>query len=244
MKGNLTVRIKDISKTYGSMNVLKKCSYVFEKGRMHALIGPNGSGKSTLLRICSLIEQPDEGAVEFHDDNRSVHHTIELRRRISMVFSRDGLFNTSVFRNALYGLTVRGIGFRERKDRVQEILRRVGLWEKRKQSAKTLSAGEGQRLAIARSLVTDPEIIFLDEPTASLDPANTALIEDIIKKLIRDTNKTVIMATHNMFQAQRLSDKILFMHEGVLYDEGLTGEFFERPKNEIAYQFISGKLIY
>ncbi|UCE78182.1 MAG: phosphate ABC transporter ATP-binding protein [Nitrospiraceae bacterium] len=244
MNRNLTVEIKDIGKSYRGVKILKDCSYVFEKGRMHALIGPNGSGKSTLLRICGLIEIPDKGQITYYENNHAVEHTIELRRRISMVFSKDGLFNTTVFKNASYGLKVRGTGFRARHGRVKEILKTVGLWEKRKQSAKTLSAGEGQRLAIARSLVIDPEIIFLDEPTASLDPANTALIENIIKKLIRDTHKTVIMATHNMFQAQRLSDRIIFMHEGELYDEGLTDDFFERPKNEIAYQFLSGKLIY
>jgi tungstate transport system ATP-binding protein len=244
MNRNLTIATKQISKSYDNVNVLKDCSHVFEQGSLHALIGPNGSGKSTLLRLCGLIELPDKGLITYHENDHVIEHTLELRRRISLVFSKDGLFNTTVFRNASYGLKIRGTGFSERNGRVKEILKTVGLWEKRKQNAKTLSAGEGQRLALARALVTDPEIILLDEPTASLDPANTAIIEQTIKKLIKDKRKTVIMATHNMFQAQRLSDRIIFMHEGELYDEGLTGDFFERPRNEIAYHFISGKLIY
>jgi tungstate transport system ATP-binding protein len=240
----IQLSLKDIRKSYNGQPILKGCSHVFAQGKLHALIGPNGSGKSTLLRLCGLIEMPDAGEIIFGEKNAHVGQNLELRRRLSLVLSKGGLFNTSVLKNASYGLRIRGIGYRERNEITREVLHTVGLWGKRKQNARTLSAGEGQRLAIARSLVITPEIILLDEPTASLDPANTGLIEELISTMIQDRKRTIIMATHNMFQAQRLSDKVVFMHEGELFDEGLTKEFFESPKHEIAYKFISGKLIY
>lgn len=239
----MIIGLRGIRKFYNGKQVLKNCSHVFDRGKLHALIGPNGSGKSTLLRICGLIEEADEGEI-FYDNTRVVPGKYpELQRRVSLVLSKGGLFNTTVYGNAAFGLKIRGISLRQRKKLVEKILDKVGLWDKRKQNARTLSAGEGQRLAIARALVIDPEVILLDEPTASLDPANTTIIEAIVRDLIKDRHRTVIMATHNMFQAQRLSDKVVFMNDGNLSDEGATPEFFENPGNEIAFQFITGKLI-
>lgn len=244
MMHKLDIILKEIRKLYSGKTVLKGCSHIFNHGKLHALIGPNGSGKSTLLRICSLIEPPDKGEILFTKNNMQIENSLDLKRKISLVFSKGGLFNTTVLKNAAYGLKIRGVSIKQRTEIAEEILNKVELWNKRRQNAKTLSAGEGQRLAIARALAIDPEIILLDEPTDSLDPTNTAVIEDLILKLIKDKNRTVIMATHNMFQAQRLSDSVVFMHEGSLFDEGETKEFFENPKHEIAYKFINGKLIY
>jgi tungstate transport system ATP-binding protein len=240
----LDIVLEKVSKSYDGKEVLKGCSHVFEKGKLHALIGPNGSGKSTLLRICCLIDIPEKGEVGFTDGKDNYDHNLLLKRRVSLVFSKGGLFNTSVYKNVSYGLKIRGIGFGRRRALSEEVLRKVGLWNRRKQNAKTLSAGEAQRLSIARVLVIDPDVFLLDEPTASLDPANTVIIEDIIRSLMKDRSKTVILATHNMFQAQRLSERIVFMHEGEMFDEGSTGDFFEAPRSEIAYKFITGKLIY
>lgn len=244
MKETSAIVLQEVSKTYNGKDVLINCSHVFEQGKLHALIGPNGSGKTTLLRICSLIEAVDAGEVLYK--NKSVYTTdnIGFRRKVTMVFSKGGLFNTTVFDNAAYGLKIRGVGTRRRAELVEEVLLAVGLWDMRKQNALTLSSGEGQRLAIARAVVFDPEIILLDEPTASLDPANTINIEELISSLIKKQDRTIIMATHNMFQAQRLSDKVVFMHEGHLYDEGETKDFFENPVHDMAYKFITGKLIY
>lgn len=241
---SLRISLNNIDKSYNGKTVLKGCSHVFAQGKLHALIGPNGSGKSTLLRLCGLIEMPDNGAVTYHEHTTELLVTLELRRRISLVFSKGSLFNTTVMKNVTYGLKIRGIGYKQRVSMAEEALHSVGLWEKKRQNATTLSAGEGQRLAIARALILNPQIILLDEPTASLDPANTVIIETLISGLTKDKERTIIMATHNMFQAQRLSDRVVFMHEGKLFDEGITGEFFENPKNEIAYRFITGKLVY
>lgn len=244
MTERLDIRLKEIEKVYDRKRVLKGCSHLFDHGMVHALIGPNGSGKSTLLRICGLIEAPDRGAVKLGDIAAEDRNGLSLRRKVTMVFSKGGLFNASVADNAAYGLVVRGVEQEKRNALVEEVLVKVGLWEKRKQNAKTLSAGEGQRLAIARAIVFEPEVILLDEPTASLDPANTVIVEKLIQDLIKRKEKTVVMATHNLFQAQRLSDRIVFMHDGNLYDEGETKMFFENPKHEIALKFITGKLIY
>jgi tungstate transport system ATP-binding protein len=240
----INISLREIQKSYNGKEVLNGCSHSFEKGCLHALIGPNGSGKSTLLRICGLVEKPDNGEVVFKQDTLEIDCTLVLRRKISLVFSKGGLFNTTVFKNTSYGLKIRGLGAKQRAAIVENILNKVGLWKKRKQNARTLSAGEGQRLAIARAFVVDPEIILIDEPTDSLDPANTVIIEDLISKMLKDKNRTIIMATHNMFQAQRLSDRVVFMHEGNMYNEGMTTEFFKNPRNEIAYRFIAGKLVY
>lgn len=244
MKGTMHIELKDIGKVYQGRSVLKGCSHLFEPGRLHALIGPNGSGKTTLLRICGLIEDPDGGSLRFGDLLEDRPADDDLRRRVTMVFSKPGLFNATVEDNAAYALKIRGIDRRQTKTLVREVLNTVGLWDKRDRNAMTLSAGEGQRLAIARAVVFEPEVILLDEPTASLDPANTAIIEDLVRGLIRKKDRTVVMATHNMFQARRLSDKVVFMHEGSLYDEGDSGSFFAHPKNEIARQFITGALVY
>lgn len=241
---NLKLTISNVRKSYDSKGVLNNCSFVFERGRTHVIIGPNGSGKSTLLRICALLEYPDNGTVIYHDDHKTFEDNVELRRRITLVFPKGGLFNTTVFKNTSYGLKLRKIDKKAREDKVEDTLKDVGLWEKRNQNALTLSTGEGQRLALARAMVLNPDVLFLDEPTASLDPANTTLIEEIITTIKKRYRPTIIMVTHNMFQAQRLADTVIFMYEGQLIDWGSGDKFFENPADERAYKFITGQMVY
>jgi len=145
---------------------------------------------------------------------------ISLRRRITLVLPKIGIFNTTVFNNVAYGLNVRGMKSRGIEDKIYKALELVGLNDKKDQNALSLSSGEAQRLGIARAIVIEPEILFLDEPTASLDPHSTTIIEEIIKK-IKEQNKTlIIMVTHNIFQAKRLADRVLFMYEGRIVDYG------------------------
>jgi len=179
-------------------------------------MGPNGCGKSTFLRICSLLEQPDDGELEYWDDDKQLIHDLSLRRRMTLVLPRTGVFNSSVYHNVAYGLKVRGLSPGVLEEMVDRSLAVVGLGHKKKQHALTLSSGETQRLGIARALAIGPEILFLDEPTASVDEENTAIIEEVIRMMKKEGTTTVIMTTHDKDQAERLADTLLFMTGGII----------------------------
>ncbi len=206
--------IEHIRKAYDGRTVLADCTYSFSGGGVYVLMGPNGCGKSTLLRICSLLEGPDGGELRYSDNGAPLVPGMALRRRMTLVLPRTGVFNTTVFGNAAYGLRVRGARREEVASRVRDVLTFVGLSHKLQQNALTLSSGETQRLGIARALAIGPEILFLDEPTASVDEENTTIIESIIGDLKREGRTMVIMTTHDRDQAERLADRLLIMKEG------------------------------
>jgi len=208
--------INHIRKDYDGRAVLKDCSYTFGSSGAYVLMGPNGCGKSTLLRICSLLERPDGGDLLFQDNSAPLVQDIALRRRMTLVLPRTGVFNTSVFRNVAYGLKVRGVPAARIEEQVAKALAFVDLEHKKKQNARTLSSGETQRLGLARALAIGPEILFLDEPTASVDEENTAIIETIIANLKKDGRTLVIMTTHDRDQAERLADRVLIIERGSL----------------------------
>ena len=208
--------INHIRKDYDGRAVLKDCSYAFGSSGAYVLMGPNGCGKSTLLRICSLLERPDGGDLLFQDNSAPLVQDIALRRRMTLVLPRTGVFNTTVFNNVAYGLTIRNMQKHAIEDTVQKALAFVGLEHKKKQNARTLSSGETQRLGLARALAIGPEILFLDEPTASVDEENTAIIETIIANLKKDGRTLVIMTTHDRDQAERLADRVLIIERGSL----------------------------
>lgn len=210
----LVLKVSDIWKEYMSVPVLKGCSFSFERQGIYALTGPNGSGKSTFLRICALIEAPDRGEVSYISDDTAVRFGLELRRRMTLLLPRIGVFNTSVFKNAAYGLNIRGLDRDKVEEKVDRILSSVGLYHKKKQNALTLSSGEAQRLGLARAMVVEPEILFLDEPTASVDQENRKIIEEIIMKMKEDRSATVVITTHDGRQAERLGDTLLVMEDG------------------------------
>ena len=211
---SLELVVANISKKYSSDAVLKNCSFTFNSSGIYALMGPNGCGKSTLLRICALLESPDSGDINFHSDGKPVIKDISLMRRITLLLPKIGVFNTTVFKNVSYGLRIRNLEQGDTVSRVEKALDFVGLLQKKNQKALTLSTGETKRLGIARALVIEPEIFFLDEPTASVDQKNTGIIDGIIQKLKRDSRSTIIIATHDTSQAERLADKLLFMNNG------------------------------
>jgi tungstate transport system ATP-binding protein len=208
--------ITHIRKDYDGKPVLKNCSYSFGGSGAYVLMGPNGCGKSTLLRICSLLERPDDGDLLFQDNDAPLVQDIALRRRMTLVLPRTGVFNTSVFNNVAYGLKLRDTRPAQLEQKVLSALAFVGLDHKRRQHALTLSSGETQRLGIARALAIEPEILFLDEPTASVDQENTAIIETIIGNLKKDGRTMVIMTTHDRDQAERLADQLLVIERGSL----------------------------
>ncbi|HLD46603.1 MAG TPA: ATP-binding cassette domain-containing protein [Desulfobaccales bacterium] len=210
----LELEILHLLRSYNGNPILRDCSFAFASGRTCVLQGPNGSGKSTLFRALALLEQPDSGRIEYRDGGRILAANLELRRRITLVLPRTGIFNTTVFNNVAYGLKIRGIARAECQARVHDALVAVGLAHKKKQWAAELSSGETKRLGIARALVINPEVFMLDEPTANIDPANTTIIEDIILKLKQERKTTILMITHDPAQAERLGDDLLFMQDG------------------------------
>jgi tungstate transport system ATP-binding protein len=211
---SLILTISHAYKSYDGKPILRDCSFPFEKSGTYVLMGSNGCGKSTFLRICALLEEPDAGEVRYFSGTEIVKKDVQLRRRITLLLPKVGVFNTIVSKNVAYGLKIRGIRDPEIKEKVERSLEFVGLTHKRNQNALSLSSGETQRLGIARALVIEPEILFLDEPTASVDPENTEIIENILLKMKQEQKSIVVITTHNMAQAERLADRLLMMKDG------------------------------
>jgi tungstate transport system ATP-binding protein len=210
----LRLEVVGISKAYNGQAILRDCSFAFEPGRTYALLGPNGSGKSTFFRIAALLEPPDAGAIRYVENGVVLPTDLHLRRRITLLLPRIGVFNATVFNNVAYGLKIRGCPSQEIEARVDGVLATVGLTHKRRQNGLDLSSGETKRLGIARSMVIDPEVFFLDEPTANIDPKNTEIIEQIILKMKTAPKSTIILVTHDPAQAGRLADRVLVMEHG------------------------------
>lgn len=211
----MNLLIKGIELSYDGKEVLRGCSFSFNKSGIYILTGENGCGKSTLLRVCSLLEKPDKGVVEYYTDGKLLQHDMSLRRKITLVLPRIGVFNNSVYENVVYGLRLRKVPKKEIERKAREALAFVQLSHKVRQNALTLSSGETQRLGIARAIILKPEVLFLDEPTASVDKKNISIIEDIIFNL-KSSHRLIIMTTHDEQQAKRLGDTVLQMDEGVL----------------------------
>jgi tungstate transport system ATP-binding protein len=211
---SLKLEIARVFKTYNGNLILRDCSFAFGGGRTYVIQGPNGSGKSTLFRMLALLEKPDQGKITYQDNGHIQENNLALRRRFTLVLPRTGIFNATVFQNVAYGLKIRGFNRGEIETKVDEVLTAVGLAHKKWQRALELSSGETKRLGIARAMVINPEILLLDEPTANIDPDNTAIIEDIVLKMKQERQATILMITHDMAQAERLGDELLFMQDG------------------------------
>ncbi|PMP68071.1 MAG: ABC transporter ATP-binding protein [Thermodesulfobacterium geofontis] len=211
----LELLVSNIWKIYDNKPVLKDLSFVFNKKKVYAIMGPNGSGKTTLLKICALLEKPDRGEILYLDSQkRPLKKDINLFRKITYVFPQVGIFNASVFDNVAYGLNIRGFKKKEIISKVEDVLDFVGLSHKKRQNALTLSSGEAKRMGIARAIVIDPEIIFLDEPTAFVDAENVKIIEKILLQLKDKGQSTIIIATHDASFAEKVGDVILRLEEG------------------------------
>jgi phosphate transport system ATP-binding protein len=236
---------------YGKLQALKDISMVFGANQVTAIIGPSGCGKSTLLRCFNRIHDlyPDtryEGKIILQPSGTNVigpeTDPLEMRLRVSMVFQKPNAFPKSVFENAAFGLRLRGVSGKELEQQVEQSLRAAALWDEVKdrlrESAYTLSGGQQQRLCIARALATDPEMLLFDEPTSALDPIATSKIEDLIFELKRKL--TVIIVTHNMQQAARVSDVTAFMYLGKLIEVSPTKKMFENPAEKLTEEYITG----
>jgi phosphate transport system ATP-binding protein len=245
--------VRGLSFSYGPVEVLKNLQMSFVEKKVTALIGPSGCGKTTLLRCFNRLHDlyPKNryaGEILLYPDGINIVSSqvdpIAMRMRISMVFQKPNPFPKSIFENVAYGLRLRGVGHKSTlNDLVEAALRAAALWEEVKdrlqQPAYSLSGGQQQRLCIARSLAINPEILLCDEPTSALDPIATARIEDLLHA-IKD-RVTVIIVTHSMQQAARVSDYTGFMYMGELVEMGRTTTMFRKPSNPLTEEYITGR---
>jgi tungstate transport system ATP-binding protein len=236
-KGILPLELEDVAFEAGGQTLIHDLNARFEPGPRSIVLGPNGAGKSLLLRLCHGLLQPSRGRV-----NWSTQAEPETRRRQAMVFQRPVLLRRSALANVAYPLKLRGISRSDAQIRAMKALERAGLGSLANRPARVLSGGEQQRLALARAWVTEPEILFLDEPTASLDPAATRAVEDLVMQ-IHQAGTKIVMTTHDLGQARRLADEVLFLHHGRLIERSPAADFFARPQTEEAAAFIQGDLV-
>jgi len=227
------MELENISKTYGNITALNQVNLKIQKGEMFSFLGPNGSGKTTLLRIMAGIEKPTNGEIRFNGIKVDESNINDVRSKTTMVFQKTALFSTSVFKNIAYGLRLRGYSKKETDDKIREVLKTVKLEGYEKRPAKKLSGGEQQRVALARALALDTEVLLLDEPTVNLDPKNVSIIEETISRVNREFNTTIVIATHNMFQAETLTNRVALLLRGKITQIGTAQEIFRFPSESL-----------
>jgi len=248
---NFIIESKDVHLYYGTNEALKGVSLNFKPKEITALIGPSGCGKSTFLRTLNRMNDliPNvtiTGNVMF--ENKDIYSpkmdTVELRKKVGMVFQQPNPFPFSIYENVAYGLKIAGMKDKAKMDAiVEESLKKAAVWEdvkdKLHKSALSLSGGQQQRVCIARVLAIEPSVILLDEPTSALDPGSSAKIENMLLELKKEY--TLIIVTHNMQQASRISDNTAFFLDGRLIEYGKTRQIFTRPKEKETEDYISGR---
>ncbi len=234
------LQVSGLGQEYNGQRILSDVNLTVDRDEVFALIGPTGAGKTTLLRLLDLLDIPSSGEIFFDgtDVTRSGRRRLEARRRMAYVQQKPIVFRTDVYANVACGLKWR----REKKEairpKVESALELVDMAEFRKRDARTLSGGEMQRIAIARALVTEPELLLLDEPTANLDPVSVSKIEEVLAHVIADRRITVLMATHDMPQGQRLANRIGVLTDGELLQVGTPSEIFCSPSSQAIAQLV------
>jgi tungstate transport system ATP-binding protein len=232
----LPIELDGVTVTAGPVTILDRLALTLAPGAPTVLIGPNGSGKSTLLRVAMGLLAPSRGRVTWG----GLENVPPLKRAI--VFQRPAMLRRSAAANIRFALRAAGVPRAEHARRVSELLELVGLGQLADRAARRLSGGEQQRLALARALARDPAVLFLDEPTASLDPTATKAVEDIIRT-VSERNIKVVMATHDLGEARRLAGDIVMLHRGRIVETGDTASFFDRPQTAEAKTFLAGELL-
>ncbi len=237
--------VNNLTQAYNGRTVLQIDRLEIYEGEILGLVGPSGAGKSTLLRHLNFLEEPAGGFLTYREARfNGVLPPLELRRTVTTVFQRPVLLNRSVAANVAYGLKLRGKDARAREQAVAEALQRVGLADLADAPARTLSGGEAQRVALARALVIEPDVLLLDEPTANLDPYNIKLIEQIVAEVNRERGTTVVLVTHNIFQAKRLAHRTALILDGRLVEIANTDTFFHAPVDPRTAAFVQGDMVY
>ena len=233
----LPLRVDELSLAVRGRILLNRLTFEISRGRRAVILGPNGAGKSLTLRLCHGLIRPTSGSVRWSGAPESA------RRKHAMVFQRPILLRRSALGNLTHALSLASASKRKRLERACQALERFGLSHLARAPARVLSGGEQQRLAMARAWALAPEVLFLDEPTAALDPAGTRAVEAMIEAF-HGEGMTVVMTTHDLAQARRLADEILFLHHGRLLEHTPAAEFFEGPRSEPARAFIRGELLW
>ena len=237
-------RLDNLVKRYGTREACHIDHLEINRGEILGIIGPSGSGKSTLLRMLNLLEPFTSGTLVFDDTPITTPSSVSLsvRRKMTMVFQNPLLFNTSVLNNVAYGLKLRGDS--DAKEQAQELLEQLGLAGLAKEHPSTISYGEAQRVALARALVIKPDVLLMDEPTANLDPYNVDLIEKLVAQANADMKTTIVLVTHNVFQARRLAHRAALLLDGKVVEVEPTEKFFSAPTDPRTQAFIKGEMVY
>jgi tungstate transport system ATP-binding protein len=234
----LPLELSEVSLHANGRALLDAISLRIEAGPKTIILGANGAGKSLLLRVCHGLLSPHRGCVQWQGPDAG-----EQRKRQAMVFQDPVMLRRSVYANVAYGLVIHRVPRSERGQRIAEVLECTGLADFAMRAAPTLSGGEQQRLALARVWALQPEVLFLDEPTASLDPGATAAVEAIVEDMHAQGCK-LVMTTHDMGQARRLADEVIFLHQGRVDEHVAAEDFFASPQSETANAFLEGKLLW
>lgn len=240
MSASLPCKVADLCFDADGRRLIKNVSFTLAAGPRSVLLGPNGAGKSLLLRLLHGLLQPAEGQIAWQNHSGSGQGP---HPRHAMVFQRPVMLQRSAAANVDFGLALAGIAGSERRQRREEALERTGLAEFAKRQARVLSVGQQQRLALARAWALSPEVMFLDEPTASLDPAATRNVEAVIQAM-HEAGTKIVMTTHDLGQARRMADEIMFLQRGRLVEQAPADAFFADQQNEAAKAFLSGELMW
>lgn len=234
----LPLELHELEFVVGGVAIIRGISARIEAGPRSVILGPNGAGKSVLMRLCHGLLTPTAGRIVWHGAGGK---TVDLRCHQAMVFQRPVMLRRSALANVMYSLKLAGKSHSQSEMRAMDVLEVVGLAQHAARPARVLSGGEQQRLALARAWVLGPDVLFLDEPTANLDPASTLDIENIINAIHASGTK-IIMTTHNLGQARRLGDEILFLSNGRLMEHTPIDRFFREPASAEAASFIKGEI--
>jgi tungstate transport system ATP-binding protein len=228
------IQVSKLGKEYDGKSILRDINLGIERGEVFAIIGPTGAGKTTFLRLFDLLELPSTGRLYFDgiDVTRNGHRRLQARRKMAYVQQKPIVFSMNVYGNVACGLKWRHVRKSTIREKVDSALEMVGMADFKYRDARTLSGGETQRVAIARALVTEPEILLLDEPTANLDPVSVAKVEEVLTRIIAERKTTVVMATHDMSQGQRMADRIGVLINGKLPQVGTPKEIFCSPSDK------------
>ncbi|MCL5773523.1 MAG: phosphate ABC transporter ATP-binding protein [Firmicutes bacterium] len=239
-------RTIELTKEYNGREILKKVNLTVPRGKISSILGPSGAGKSTLLRILNLLEKPTAGKILFdgEDVNQGYSARLKMKRKMTLLLQEPYLFDSDIEHNLSYPLKIRGVSSPEIKEKLESALElvkpNIGLRDK----ARNLSGGEAQRVALARSLIFNPEVLMLDEPAANLDPTNVALIEEILSSIGKKFGTTILLVTHNVLQAKRLSDFVSILWNGEIIESGTKEEIFNNSKNSLTAAFIKGEIVF
>ena len=236
------IRVSNLHKSFGKNDVLKGIDEHIEKGEVVVVIGPSGSGKSTFLRCLNLLEEPTSGKIIF-EDNDITDKKVDInkiREKMGMVFQQFNLFpHKTVLENlTIAPIKVKGLSKAEAEKKAMELLERVGLSNKAKAYPSSLSGGQKQRIAIARALAMEPDVMLFDEPTSALDPEMVGEVLSVMKDLAKE-GMTMVVVTHEMGFAREVGDRILFMDNGNIVEQGAPDEIFSNPKNPRTIDFLS-----